>query len=160
MTEPNEVCLGFLRRQLAREKNLLFYFWRLGDTTVIFLWDSLSASLNFSQPWQFSIVYHIGRKKGGIHLMIEQQSMRFIKLNRAFLLKHLICVPEHLFVHLWFLRLGFSETVLNVSHAYITDWCPYFWPNLGFGLPCNSSQIYLNVYSFWKEKGSCVGYLF
>lgn len=102
MTEPNEVCLGFLRRQLAREKNLLFYFWRLGDTTVIFLWDSLSASLNFSQPWQFSIVYHIGRKKGGIHLMIEQQSMRFIKLNRAFLLKHLICVPEHLFVHLVF----------------------------------------------------------
>lgn len=71
MTEPNEVWLGFLWRQLAREKNLLFYFWRLDDTTVIFPFRFTLCFICFSQPWQFLIVYHIGRKKGEIHLMIS-----------------------------------------------------------------------------------------
>lgn len=145
MTEPNEGWLGFLWRQLAREKNLLFYFWRLDDTTVIFPFRFTLCFICFSQPWQFLIVYHIGRKKGGIHLMISNP-WDFQNKAKPFLF-NLWFVSQN-FCLLVFSRLGCSETVLDISHAYITDWCPCFWPNLRFGLSCNSSQLYMNAYSF------------
>lgn len=143
-----------------RKKSLVLFlkaWWHYCDFPLRF---ALCFIKFFSALTVFNCLSHWKKKRGdsfndrtAVHEIFKIKPLEPFFLNFWF-------VSQNICLFTWFLRLGFSETVLNVSHAYITDWCPYFWPNLGFGLSCNSSQLYLNVYSFWKEKGSCVGYLF
>lgn len=111
MTEPNEGWLGFLWRQLAREKNLLFYFWRLDDTTVIFPFRFTLCFICFSQPWQFLTVYHSGRKKRGDSLN-DQQSMRFSKWLK----------PSLFLFNLWFVSQNFCLLVFCALDAVRQYW--------------------------------------
>lgn len=138
--------VGFsLETACQRKKSLVLFlkaWWHYCDFP--FQIHSL-LHLFFSALTVFNCLSHWKKKKGGIHLMISNP-WDFQNKAKPFLF-NLWFVSQN-FCLLVFLRLGCSETVLDISHAYITDWCPCFWPNLRFGLSCNSSQLYMNVYSF------------
>lgn len=139
--------IGFsLETACQRKKSLVLFlkaWWHYCDFP--FQIHSL-LHLFFSALTVFNCLSHWKKKRGDS--FNDQQSMRFSKwLKPSLFLFNLWFVSQN-FCLLVFLRLGCSETVLDISHAYITDWCPCFWPNLRFGLSCNSSQLYMNVYSF------------